>query len=108
MRAARRRALASASEARRALEDQQADREWLQITLASIADGVITTDPEGQVISLNPAAQRLTGWEVQEATGRPLGEILQIVQGASQKRADFPSPRSSRTDSSAHRVIAWS
>lgn len=90
MRAARRRALASASEARRALEDQQADREWLQITLASIADGVITTDPEGQVISLNPVAQRLTGWGVQEATGRPLGEVLQIVQGGSQKRLDFP------------------
>ena len=46
MRASRKRAQASSSELRRAFEAQQAEREWLQITLASIADAVITTDPE--------------------------------------------------------------
>ena len=91
-----------------AFEDQQANREWLQITLASIADGVITTDPEGQVISLNPAAQRLTGWGVQEARGRPLGEVLQIVQGESQKRADFTIAEVVQNGQFTHRMIAWS
>ena len=56
LRAARERAQASSSELRRAFEAQQAEREWLQITLASIADAVITTDPNGLVIFLNPVA----------------------------------------------------
>jgi PAS domain-containing protein len=37
-------------------------RQWLQVTLSSIGDGVITTDAEGNVTFLNPVAQSLTGW----------------------------------------------
>ena len=90
LRAARERALAGASELRRALQAQQAEREWLQITLASIADAVITTDPRGQVLSLNPAAFRLTGWGLTEAVGQPLGEIFRTVQEASRRTDDLP------------------
>jgi PAS domain S-box-containing protein len=53
-------------------------REWLQVTLAAIGDGVIATDASGQVRFLNPAAQRLTGWRAAEAAGRPIDELLQI------------------------------
>jgi PAS domain S-box-containing protein len=53
-------------------------REWLQVTLASIGDGVIATDAAGCVRFLNAAAQRLTGWRAAEAVGRPIGELLQI------------------------------
>jgi len=54
-------------------------REWLQVTLAAIGDGVIATDASGQVRFLNPAAQRLTGWRAAEAAGRPMDELLQII-----------------------------
>ena len=64
LRAALERAKVSNSRLRRELEGQQAEREWHQISLASIADAVITTDPKGQVIFLNPAACRLTGWSL--------------------------------------------
>ena len=37
-------------------------RQWLQVTLSSIGDAVITTDAEGGVTFLNPVAQSLTGW----------------------------------------------
>src|SRR5438067_1121012 len=53
-------------------------REWLQVTLASIGDGVIATDASGRVRFLNAAAQRLTAWRAAEAAGRPLDELLQL------------------------------
>src|SRR2546423_5815579 len=53
-------------------------REWLQVTLASIGDGVIATDASGRVRFLNAAAQRLTGWRAAEAAARPLDELLSL------------------------------
>src|SRR3954470_14691986 len=53
-------------------------REWLQVTLASIGDGVIATDASGRVRFLNAAAQRLTGWRAAEAAARPLDQLLSL------------------------------
>jgi diguanylate cyclase (GGDEF)-like protein/PAS domain S-box-containing protein len=52
------------------------EKESAQITLQSIGDGVATTDAEGCVEYLNPVAQELTGWRVEDALGRPLEEIF--------------------------------
>ena len=52
------------------------EKESAQITLQSIGDGVATTDAEGCVEYLNPVAQELTGWKVEDAVGRPLDEIF--------------------------------
>jgi len=93
LRAARERAMASSSELHRALEAQQAEREWLEITLASIADAVITTDPRGFVVFLNPVAARLTGWDLQAAVGHPLSEVLRTVQETSRRTDDLPIAR---------------
>src|SRR5688572_27341734 len=67
-------------ERKRAHAEEQAGetREWLQVTLAAIGDGVIATDREGRVRFLNAAAQRLTGWRATEAAGRPIDELLQL------------------------------
>ncbi|RME52974.1 MAG: PAS domain S-box protein, partial [Deltaproteobacteria bacterium] len=54
-------------------------RERHYVTLMSVGDGVITTDPEGRVLLLNPEAERLTGWTREEAAGKPLEEIFEIV-----------------------------
>ena len=66
--------------AQRAQAEGEADeqREWLQVTLASIGDGVIATDAAGRVRFLNPAAQRLTGWRAGEAAGRAIDELVQL------------------------------
>jgi len=53
--------------------------ELLRVTLQSIGDAVITTDAESQVTWLNPAAERLTGWLLAEALGRPLALVFHIV-----------------------------
>ena len=52
------------------------EKESAQITLQSIGDGVITTDEKGRVEYLNPVAQELTGWKVNDAIGRSLDEIF--------------------------------
>ncbi|MDX9818829.1 MAG: PAS domain S-box protein [Desulfococcus multivorans] len=49
------------------------------ITLKSIGDAVIVADARGMVELLNPAAEALTGWGDVEAHGKPLDEILRIV-----------------------------
>jgi len=52
------------------------EKESAQITLQSIGDGVVTTDHDCNVEYLNPVAEELTGWRVDDATGRPIDEIF--------------------------------
>ena len=52
------------------------EKESTQITLRSIGDGVITTDGECNVEYINPVAEELTGWKVDDASGRPIDEIF--------------------------------
>ncbi len=52
------------------------EKESAQITLRSIGDGVITTDGECIVEYINPIAEELTGWKVDDANGRPIDEIF--------------------------------
>ncbi|MDG1462092.1 MAG: PAS domain S-box protein, partial [Gammaproteobacteria bacterium] len=52
------------------------EKESAQITLQSIGDGVITTDEAGAIEYLNPVAQELTGWKIDDAIGRNLDEVF--------------------------------
>jgi len=52
------------------------EKESAQITLQSIGDGVITTDSECNVEYVNPVAEELTGWKVDDASGRTIDEIF--------------------------------
>ena len=51
-------------------------KERAQVTLASIADAVITIDTSGLVEYMNPVAERLTGWRDAEARGLPLADVF--------------------------------
>jgi diguanylate cyclase (GGDEF)-like protein/PAS domain S-box-containing protein len=64
---------------KRAEEALYREKERLQVTLASIGDGVIRTDNDGLIDYLNPVAERLTGWDADKALGRPLTEVFQVV-----------------------------
>ena len=55
------------------------EKERAQITLSSIADGVVTTDQFGVITSMNPKAETLTGWNAGEACGQNLQSILNVV-----------------------------
>ncbi len=66
------------------------EKERAQVTLSSIADGVITTDPDGWVEFLNPVAESLTGWKMSAARGLPLQAICRLTDEASRQPAANP------------------
>jgi len=55
------------------------ERETLEVTLASIGDGVIVADPAGRVTFLNSVAEKLTGWRLEEAKDQSFEEVFNIV-----------------------------
>jgi diguanylate cyclase (GGDEF)-like protein/PAS domain S-box-containing protein len=64
---------------RKAFEDAlHRERELAEVTLRSIGDAVITTDPQLGVTSLNPIAEAMTGWTSDEAQGQPIEQIFQL------------------------------
>ncbi len=56
----------------------RASEERFMSTLRSMADGVISTDIFGTINFINPAAEKLTGWSMPDATGRPLHEVFRV------------------------------
>ncbi len=76
------RALRNVIDRRAAEEALFLERERAQVTLDSIGDAVVTTDIAGKVTYLNSVAEKMSGWSREEATGRPFGEVLRIVDGA--------------------------
>jgi diguanylate cyclase (GGDEF)-like protein/PAS domain S-box-containing protein len=56
-----------------------AEKELAQVTLRSIGDAVITTDTNRKVLELNPVAEQLTGWAADQAKGRDLSEVFQVI-----------------------------
>jgi len=71
----------------------QSERERLQVTLTSIADGVVSTDTEGRITFLNPAAERISGWPKAEAVGRPIDEILVTLDETTREKHDSTTLR---------------
>ncbi|UXL40097.1 EAL domain-containing protein [Pseudomonas fragi] len=57
----------------------QLEKERAQITLASIGDGVITTDEKGAIAYMNPAAEQLTQWKSEQAHGVTLAALFKLL-----------------------------
>ncbi len=51
---------------------------WFAQTLRCVSDGVVATRSDGSVRFLNPAAEALTGWTLEDAAGRPVDEVVQL------------------------------
>src|ERR1700753_1432266 len=52
------------------------EKESAQITLQSIGDGVVTTNADSTIDYINPIAEELTGWRLEDAMGRPVEEVF--------------------------------
>ena len=66
---------------------------WLSTTLGSIGDAVLVTDDQARLKFLNPVAQTLTGWTQEEALGRVLEEVFQIINEETHQPAESPVAR---------------
>ncbi|KTB63766.1 EAL domain-containing protein [Pseudomonas sp. MAFF 301514] len=62
----------------------QQEKERAQITLESIGDGVITTDVDGAITYMNPAAEALTHWNSAQAQGLPLAALFSLLDDNAQ------------------------
>src|SRR5436853_3896218 len=64
-----------------------------EVILASIGDGVIVADTNGKVTFLNPVAQNLTGWSLDDAQGQPLQTVFPIVNEETGEQVENPALR---------------
>lgn len=69
------------------------EKERAEVTLQSIGDGVITTDADGNIEYLNPVAEDLTGFDKRSVRGKPIEEIMTIVNEHTRSTVDNPLRR---------------
>lgn len=69
------------------------EKERAAVTLDSIGDAVISTDRSGTITYINVAAERMTGWAKQQATGRPIADVLHLISSITRAPADNPVAR---------------
>ncbi|MDM8534082.1 diguanylate cyclase [Clostridiaceae bacterium HSG29] len=74
--------------------------EHLSATLRSIGDGVIACDVEGKVVNLNIVAEKLTGWMLEDALGKNIGDVFHIVNSQTHEMVDNPVFRAIREGTS--------
>ena len=55
--------------------------EAANVALDSIGEAVLRTDIRGDVMFLNRMAEKMTGWSREEALGRPVVEVLRVIDG---------------------------
>jgi len=84
-------------ERQRAQASLAQEKELLAVTLASIGDGVITTDAQGCITFLNSEAERLTGWTTVAAAGRPLPDVFRIINEQTRQPTENPVTKVFRT-----------
>lgn len=62
----------------------------LSLTLDSIGDAVIATDTDGKVTRMNPIAEQLTGWSLNDAKGRQLEDVFPVIDELTRESIENP------------------
>jgi diguanylate cyclase (GGDEF)-like protein/PAS domain S-box-containing protein len=84
------RALRNAINGRAAEDALHVEKDRSLVTLNSIGDAVLCTDISGHITYLNLVAETMTGWSHEEAMGKLLAEVFDIVDGATRRTAQDP------------------
>ncbi len=84
-----------------------AEKERAQVSLKSIGDAVVCTDIAGRITFLNLVAEKATGWSFGEAAGRPMAEVLRILDGMSREISRNPMPLAVDLDQTMHLPPSW-
>src|SRR5580704_3083554 len=72
----------------RAAEMKLTENEVANMTLDSIGEAVLRTDIERNVTYLNRTAEKMTGWSRVEAQGRPVADVLRLIDSISRAPVD--------------------
>jgi len=78
------------SERKKAQDALQKSEKWLSTTLSSIGDAVIATDMNGAVSFINPVAEALTGWTLEDARGKSMDLVFDIVNKETRRPVENP------------------
>ena len=80
---------------RHKMDKELAERKkWFATTLSSIGDAVIAaTDEDGLITFMNPVAEGLTGWELEDALNKEMTEVFKIVELDTRKPVELPIAR---------------
>jgi diguanylate cyclase (GGDEF)-like protein/PAS domain S-box-containing protein len=78
------------TERKRAEQAVFEEKERAEVTLQSIGDAVISTDADGRIDYMNPVAESLTGWNADDARGRAIADVLNLV--SEQKHEPLENP----------------
>jgi PAS domain S-box-containing protein len=81
---------ADVTDRKAAQEAIRQSEENLAVTLNSIGDAVIATDKAGAVARMNPIAEQLTGWSLEEARGLPLDTVFVVVNAFTREKVESP------------------
>jgi PAS domain S-box-containing protein len=65
-------------------------KQWLAAVIKGIGDAVIATDTEGVIKVMNPIAEALTGWKQEEASGKPLTDVFNIISEENGRGVENP------------------
>ncbi|PXX92647.1 hypothetical protein DIT71_05540 [Marinobacter vulgaris] len=85
---------------RKQAEDQLfEEKERAQVTLDCIGDAVLSTDIDGRIVYMNGVAETLTGFSREEAIGRPLNEVFQVMDADTHQPVADPAQRAIQSDS---------
>ena len=73
--------------------------QWLSATLKSLGEAVIATDGKGIIKIINPFAEVLTGWRREEALGKPLTKVFNVISEGMDKQIEDPVTKAIRQES---------
>jgi PAS domain S-box-containing protein len=85
--------VALAERAQRHARVERAQREWLDVTLRSIGDGVIVTNAKAEVLAMNSVAEDMTGWSEAEGIGQPVDKVFAIENQFTRAPVENPIDR---------------
>ena len=71
--------------------------DWLKTVLTSIGDGVITSDSQGDVTFLNPAAETITSFSYKEVLGKRATEVFVLIDAKTRTVLENPLDKAIET-----------
>jgi PAS domain S-box-containing protein len=96
---------ASLEEAHQRADELIESRQWLQTTLESVGDALIACDRHRRVELMNPVAQQLTGWTLEEAKGKSLETVFRAVDERTREAVETPDGKAEEKSPSNYSLL---